>query len=35
LVDHTSAVGVANPPVTLMDDRAARIDYLVQVGDRP
>ncbi len=35
LVDHTSLVGLANPPATPLDDRAARIDYLVQVGDRP
>jgi hypothetical protein len=35
LVDHSSAVGQAAPPNVALDDRAARVDYLVQVGDRP
>jgi hypothetical protein len=35
LIDHSTAVGRAAPPPTLLDDRAARVDYLVQVGDRP
>ena len=35
LVDNSGAVGTANPPTTALDDRAARVDYLVQVGDRP
>lgn len=35
LLDHSSAVGQAAPPTTALDDRAARVDYLVQVGDRP
>ncbi len=35
LVDHSTAVGQTSPPNVAFDDRAARIDYLVQVGDRP
>lgn len=35
LLDHSAQVGQANPPDTAMDDRAVRVDYLVQVGDRP
>jgi hypothetical protein len=35
LLDHSDRVGGAQPPVTALDDRAARVDYLVQVGDRP
>jgi hypothetical protein len=35
LVDNSNRVGQAAPPVTLLDDRAARVDYLVQVGERP
>ncbi|HEX2732765.1 MAG TPA: hypothetical protein VHM70_14245 [Polyangiaceae bacterium] len=35
LVDNSNRVGQANPPGVALDDRAARIDYLVQVGDRP
>lgn len=35
LVDHSSAVGLTAPPNVAFDDRAARIDYLVQIGDRP
>jgi hypothetical protein len=35
MVDHSAAVGQTSPPTTALDDRAARIDYLVQVGDRP
>ncbi len=35
LVDHSAAVGQTAPPNVALDDRAARIDYLIQVGDRP
>lgn len=35
LLDHSDRVGSARPPNTLLDDRAARVDYLLQVGDRP
>lgn len=35
LIDHSHAVGQAQPPSTAFDDRAARVDYLIQVGDRP
>jgi hypothetical protein len=33
--DNSANAGVAAPPKVALDDRAARIDYLVQVGDRP
>jgi hypothetical protein len=32
LVDHSTAVGSVAPPVIALDDRAARLDYLIQVG---
>lgn len=35
LIDHSHGVGQARPPTTAFDDRSARIDYLIQVGDRP
>jgi hypothetical protein len=35
LLDHSDAVGQAAPPQAALDDRAARVDYLIQVGDRP
>lgn len=35
LFDNSAVVGQAAPPVVAIDDRAARVDYLVQVGDRP
>jgi hypothetical protein len=35
LVDNSNRAGQAAPPTTAFDDRAARIDYLVQVGERP
>ncbi len=35
ILDHSAAVGSANPPMVALDDRAARVDYLIQVGDRP
>lgn len=35
LVDNSNRAGQAAPPLTALDDRAARVDYLVQVGERP
>lgn len=35
VLDHSSAVGTASPPMVPLDDRAARVDYLIQVGERP
>jgi hypothetical protein len=35
LFDNSASAGSSAPPTTALDDRAARIDYLVQVGDRP
>lgn len=35
LVDNSSALGQAAPPAVQGDDRAARVDYVVEVGDRP
>jgi hypothetical protein len=35
LIDNSPAVGTSAPPQTALDDRAARVDYLVQLGDRP
>jgi hypothetical protein len=35
LLDNSALVGTAAPPGTALDDRAARVDYLIQVGDRP
>lgn len=35
MIDHSSAVGVTTPPTVLLDDRAARVDYLVQLADAP
>lgn len=35
LVDHSAAAGQTAPPSIAFDDRAARVDYLVQLGDRP
>jgi hypothetical protein len=35
LVDNSPALGRAAPPTIAGDDRAARVDYVVQVGDRP
>ncbi len=35
VLDHSDRVGRSSPPTTALDDRAARVDYLVQVGDRP
>ncbi|HEX7669141.1 MAG TPA: hypothetical protein VF395_06150 [Polyangiaceae bacterium] len=35
LVDNSAALGRSAPPAILGDDRAARVDYVVTVGDRP
>ncbi|HVW24585.1 MAG TPA: hypothetical protein VHC69_04415 [Polyangiaceae bacterium] len=35
LLDNSSALGQAAPPAVQGDDRAARVDYVVEVGDRP
>jgi hypothetical protein len=35
LLDHSHALGQVSPPQVGLDDRAARLDYLVQVGSRP
>jgi hypothetical protein len=35
MIDNSSAIGQAAPPAIQGDDRAARVDYVVEVGDRP
>lgn len=35
VVDNSSVLGRASPPAVFGDDRAARVDYVVEVGDRP
>jgi hypothetical protein len=35
LVDNSAALGRAAPPAAAGDDRAARVDYVVELGDRP
>jgi hypothetical protein len=35
VVDNSPVLGRAAPPATVGDDRAARVDYVVEVGDRP
>ncbi len=35
VLDHSGAVGRSAPPAVLGDDRAAKIDYVVQLGDEP
>lgn len=35
MVDHTPLLGRTAPPAVAGDDRAAKIDYLVQLGDAP
>jgi hypothetical protein len=35
VIDHSSAVGNTAPPSQAGDDRAAKLDYLVQVGEVP
>jgi hypothetical protein len=32
VIDHSAVVGRTTPPAQLADDRAAKIDYLVQLG---
>jgi hypothetical protein len=34
MVDNSSVVGQASPPAIQGDDRAARVDYVVELGDR-
>jgi len=31
--DNTSTAGTINPPVSVLDDRAAVVNYLIQIGD--
>lgn len=35
VIDHSNQVGRTAPPAQVGDDRAAKIDYVVQSGDRP
>ncbi|HEX3597241.1 MAG TPA: hypothetical protein VHU80_19165 [Polyangiaceae bacterium] len=35
LLDNSAALGQAAPPAIQGDDRAARVDYVVEVGDKP
>jgi len=35
VVDHSAQVGRTAPPAQVGDDRAAKVDYVVQVGERP
>jgi hypothetical protein len=35
VVDHSAQVGRSAPPAQVGDDRAAKVDYVVQVGERP
>jgi hypothetical protein len=35
LLDHSAQVGRTAPPTQMFDDRAATVDYLVQLGDAP
>jgi hypothetical protein len=35
VIDHSPSVGRTAPPAQAGDDRAAKIDYLVQLGERP
>jgi hypothetical protein len=35
VIDHSREVGRTQPPQQQGDDRAAKVDYLVQLGDRP
>lgn len=35
VIDHTAQVGRTAPPAQVGDDRAAKIDYVVQSGERP
>lgn len=35
MIDNSAAIGQAAPPAIQGDDRAARVDYVVEVGDKP
>jgi hypothetical protein len=35
LLDHSASVGQVAPPTIALDNRAARVDYLIQLGSRP
>jgi hypothetical protein len=35
LIDHSAAIGQAAPPTQILDDRAAKLEYLIQLGDAP
>jgi hypothetical protein len=35
VLDNTSTAGVVNPPVSPLDDRAAVVNYVIQIGDAP
>ncbi len=35
ILDHTPTAGVVNPPQNLLDDRAAVVNYAIQVGEAP
>jgi hypothetical protein len=35
VVDHSPVLGRSSPPAVVGDDRAARVDYVVELGDRP
>jgi hypothetical protein len=35
MLDNTPQMGRAMPPQVALDDRAAKVDYLVQLGDAP
>ncbi len=35
VIDHTPFAGPTSPPANLLDDRAAVVSYLVQMGDSP
>jgi hypothetical protein len=35
MIDHTGAVGRTAPPSVAGDDRAAKVDYIVQLGPKP
>ena len=35
ILDHSAGIGRSAPPQTVGDDRAAKIDYAVQLGDEP
>jgi hypothetical protein len=35
VIDNSPVLGRAAPPATAGDDRAARVDYVVEIGDQP